>query len=285
MPSPASGPAAIKPSGHPEPRPFLKWAGGKGQLLGQYQRLLPQRYSRYFEPFAGGAALFFHLRPGGAALSDSNGELIDTYRAVRDEVEPLIDALKQHRYEEGHYYATRDRDPRALPLHERAARTIFLNRTGFNGLYRVNRKGNFNVPLGRYTNPLICDEKNLRACAVALRGVQLEARDFSEVQDRARKGDFVYLDPPYVPISDTADFTAYVPGGFGWEQQLRLHEVFLELARRGVKVMLSNSDAGRLRELYEDFDIEDVAATRSINSIGTRRGAKVREIVVRSFKE
>jgi DNA adenine methylase len=273
------------PPGHVTPRPFLKWAGGKGQLLTQYQRLFPRSYRRYFEPFVGGAALFFHLRPSGAALSDRNGELIDCYRAVRDEVEPLIEVLKQHRYEEGHYYAMRDRDPRELPLHERAARTIFLNRTGFNGLYRVNRAGNFNVPLGRYTNPLICDEKNLRACSAVLKDVHVEARDFSEVQQHARRGDFVYFDPPYVPISDTADFTSYVPGGFSWEHQVRLAEVFTDLAARGVKVMLSNSDVGRLRELYGDFDIVEVQASRNINSVGSRRGAKVQEIVVRSFTE
>jgi DNA adenine methylase len=265
-------------------RPFLKWAGGKGQLLGQFEPLLPRRFNRYFEPFLGGAALFFHLRHAPASLSDINRELIDCYRAVRDEVEGLIEALKVHHYHESHYYAVRDRDPLAMPLHERAARTIFLNRTGFNGLYRVNRAGNFNVPLGRYTNPLICDERNLRACSEALKGAVLEVHDFSEVPRFARRGDFVYFDPPYVPVSDTSDFTSYVPGGFGWEQQLRLAEVFTELARHGVKVMLSNSDVQRLRDLYARFDIVHVEASRSINSVAARRGKKVQEIVVRSFK-
>jgi DNA adenine methylase len=247
---------------------------------------LPRKFNRYFEPFVGGAALFFHLhhRRAPASLSDINRELIDCYRAVRDEVEGLIEALKLHHYEESHYYAVRDRDPLEMPLPERAARTIFLNRTGFNGLYRVNRAGNFNVPLGRYVNPLICDEKNLRACSEALKGAELEVRDFSEVSRYAQRGDFVYFDPPYVPVSDTSDFTSYVPGGFGWEQQIRLAEVFAELARRGVKVMLSNSDVQRLRELYAHFDIVDVEASRSINSVASRRGKKVQEIVVRSFK-
>ncbi|MCC6553747.1 MAG: DNA adenine methylase [Polyangiaceae bacterium] len=263
------------------PRPFLKWAGGKTQLLPRIQPLLPRRLKRYFEPFAGGAALFFHLRPRRALLSDINAELVDCYLAVRDSVEDLIEALKRHRYDEEHYYAVRDLDPRELPLVERAARTIFLNRTGFNGLYRVNRAGNFNVPFGRFLKPNFCDEKNLRACSAALRGADLRVRDFTAVRDLADRGDFVYFDPPYAPLSDTADFTSYVPGGFGWDQQERLSELFTELADRGVNVMLSNSSVPRVRDLYRGFQIVDVEAKRSINSRPNRRGTKAQEIVVR----
>jgi DNA adenine methylase len=266
-------------------RPFLKWVGGKGQLLGQMGPLLPPRYGRYFEPFVGGAALFFSLRPPRATLTDVNAELVDCYRAVREHVEDVIHALDQHRYEEEHYYAVRAKDPAVLSLAARAARTIFLNKTGFNGLYRVNRSGRFNVPFGRYVNPGFRHPDslaNLRACARALRDVTIEVRDFTDVLRRARAGDFVYFDPPYVPVSTTSDFTSYVPGGFGADDQARLAGVFAKLAAKGVHVMLSNSDTPEVRALYARFRIDRVLASRSVNSNVTRRG-KVGEVVVRSF--
>jgi DNA adenine methylase len=268
----------------PQPRPFLKWAGGKGQLLEQFQPLLPPLKGRYFEPFVGGAALFFSLQSESAVLSDVNEELIDCYRAVRDDVEGVIAALGEHRYAPDHFYAVRSIDPATLPLAKRAARTIYLNRTGFNGLYRVNRSGKFNVPIGRYTNPLICDAKNLRACSCALSGVGLEVLDFGKVVAAAKAGDFVYFDPPYVPLSDTAYFTSYVPGGFGLEEQKRLATDFANLAAEGVYVMLSNSDTPTVRDLYEGFRIDVVLASRNINSNSARRG-KVGEVVVRNFVE
>jgi DNA adenine methylase len=266
----------------PRSRPFLKWAGGKGQLLEQLRPLLPRRFRRYFEPFAGGAALFFSLRPRQALLADVNAELIDCYVAARDEVDALIEALGRYRYATEDYYRTRAIDRTSLPLAERAARTIYLNKTGYNGLYRVNRAGKFNVPMGRYSNPLVCDAANLRACSKALEGVDLRVADFEEVAGRAKPGDFVYFDPPYVPVSDTADFTSYVPGGFGPDQQRRLALVFAKLARRGVHAMLSNSDTPTVRELYRGFRIDAVLAARYINSRGSRRG-KVGEVVVTSF--
>jgi DNA adenine methylase len=266
-------------------RPFLKWAGGKGQLLEQFGPLLPQNRRRYFEPFLGGASLFFALTPqGGASLSDVNAELVDCYRAVRDDVEGVIEALKDHRYDPEHYYAVRSHDPATMALAQRAARTIYLNKTGYNGLYRVNRSGKFNVPIGRYRNPSFCDPANLRACSDALGGVSLGVRDFSAVLQDAGAGDFVYFDPPYVPASRTADFTSYAPGGFGLEDQERLASVFDDLAARGVYVMLSNSDTAFVRELYAGFRIDLVSAARSINSKGVRRG-KVSEVVVRNFVE
>jgi DNA adenine methylase len=270
----------------PAPRPILKWVGGKTQLLEQMKPLLPRTFNRYFEPFVGGAALFFDLRtqrPDMAAfLSDVNAELVSCYTAVRDDVEAVIHALGAHVYESDHYYKVRALKPVDLVPPQRAARTIYLNKTGYNGLYRVNRSGQFNVPFGRFTKPLFCDVENLRACARALRGVSIEHGDFSGVLKHAKRGDFVYFDPPYVPISPTSDFTAYIPGGFGEGEQRKLAKVFAKLATRGVHAMLSNSDTPFVRELYEGFDIQVVYASRSVNSNAARRG-KLREVVVRSF--
>lgn len=269
----------------PAPRPILKWVGGKTQLLEQMKPLMPKRWSRYFEPFVGGAAVFFDLRSQRpnmpAFLSDVNAELVNCYTAVRDDVEAVIGALGAHVYESEHYYNVRALKPDDLPPAERAARTIFLNKTGYNGLYRVNRSGQFNVPFGRFTKPLFCDVDNLRACSRALRGVSIAHGDFSNVLDLAKKGDFVYFDPPYVPLSPTSDFTAYIPGGFGEAEQRKLAEVFAKLARRGVHVMLSNSDTKLVRDLYADFDIQVVYASRSVNSKASGRG-KLAEVVVRS---
>jgi DNA adenine methylase len=267
-------------------KPFLKWAGGKGQLLEQFRPLFPERtFGRYFEPFVGSAAVFFALRPRDAVLTDVNRELIDCYCAVRNHVDEVIDALRSHKYEEEYYYRVRDRDPAELSLPERAARTIFLNKTGYNGLYRVNKKGRFNVPFGRYTNPGFAHPDrldNMRTCARALRSVTLDVHDFAEVAKHARAGDFVYFDPPYVPASSTADFTSYVPGGFGWEEQKRLAEVFCELSRKGALAMLSNSDTPAVRKLYRGFRVDTVLASRNINSRGDKRG-KVGEVVVRNY--
>ncbi len=275
-------PSVAQPSETPRSRPFLKWAGGKGQLLDQLRPLLPGRFRRYFEPFAGGAALFFALRPARAVLADVNEELIDCYLATRDHVDAVIEALGHYRYGAEDYYRARAVDRTTLPLAERAARTIYLNKTGYNGLYRVNRAGKFNVPMGRYTNPLLCDAGNLRACSMALQGVDLRVDDFEDIASRARSNDFVYFDPPYVPVSDSADFTSYVPGGFGAAQQRRLAAVFAGLARRGVYAMLSNSDTPTVRELYRGFRIDPVLAARFINSRGSKRG-KVGEVVVSNF--
>jgi DNA adenine methylase len=270
----------------PAPRPFLKWVGGKTQLLEQLAPFIPPTFRRYYEPFVGGAALFFDLRSRRpempAFLRDVNEELVSCYAAVRDDVEGVIRALRDHRYESDHYYAVRAQRPADLDLARRAARTIFLNKTGYNGLYRVNRSGQFNVPFGRFTKPLFCDVENLRACSRALRGVSVEHGGFEGVLKHARKGDFVYFDPPYVPLSPTSDFTAYIPGGFGHPEQRKLAKVFAKLARRGVHVLLSNSDTPLVRELYGAFRIETVFASRSVNSNAARRG-KLAEVVVRSI--
>ena len=274
-----------RPSG-PEPRPFLKWAGGKGQLLDQLRPLLPAiPVRRYFEPFVGSAALFFALRPAEATLSDVNVELIDCYLAVQKHVERVARALASHAYEEARYYEVRAQDPSELDLPSRAARTIYLNKTGYNGLYRVNRAGRFNVPFGRYINPGFCSPEsveNLRACSQALRGAKLAVRDFAQVVRHARKGDFVYFDPPYVPLSETSAFTSYAAGGFDADAQVRLADVVARLTDAGVLVMLSNSDAPAVRQLYARYRIDTVTASRSINSRANGRG-KIREVVVRNY--
>jgi DNA adenine methylase len=271
-----------------KPKPFVKWAGGKRQLLIKFRELYPAEFGTYHEPFVGGGAVFFDLTvihgslAGRAVLSDQNTELMDCYRAIRDEVGELMRALRRHKYEEKYYYAQRERDPARLSLVQRAARMIYLNRTGFNGLYRVNSKGKFNVPFGRHKNPTICDGPNLLACSAALADVDLHEEPFEAVLDRARKGDFVYLDPPYIPLSATANFTAYQKHGFGMANQDKLADVFDALAGRGAKVMLSNSDVPWVHERYARHDICVLKARRAVNSNGARRGP-VGEVVVTNY--
>ncbi len=266
-------------------RPVLKWAGGKGRLLPQLLARLPDDFQAYHEPFIGGGALFFALagagRSGPAYLSDANPSLIDVYRALRDGVDEVIAALQGHVYEREHYYRVRAQRPADLSLPERAARVIYLNKTCYNGLYRENKRGEFNVPFGRYKNPTICDEPNLRAAARALQGVDVARRPFSTVLDHARPGDFVYFDPPYHPLSPTANFTAYDRAGFGPDDQQRLRDVFAALGERGVRAMLSNSDTPFVRELYDGFRIEQVWVGRAVNSKAGGRG-KVAEVIVRN---
>jgi len=273
------------PADEREARPFLKWVGGKSRLLDQFLPLLPAplSYGAYFEPFLGSGAVFFSLRPSTAVLSDVNREIIDCYRAVKTCPEDVIRELAKHTYDDAHYYAVRAKKPRKPAV--AAARTLYLNKTGYNGLYRVNSAGLFNVPMGRYKNPGFQSEAlfaNLRACSEALRHAELTSGDFQGIATRARKGDFVYLDPPYVPVSQTSAFTSYARGGFPWSEQERLARMCRELWQRGVKIMLSNSDTESVRELYKDFRVDVVHASRSVNSQGTKRG-KVREVVARNF--
>jgi DNA adenine methylase len=267
-------------------RPVLKWAGGKGRLLPELLSRLPDSFHAYHEPFIGGGALFFALagqgRLGRAFLSDANPSLIDVYVALRDAVDEVIAALRQHVYEREHFYRVRALRPEALSLPERAARVIYLNKTCYNGLYRENRRGEFNVPFGRYKNPTICDEPNLRAAAWTLQGVAIARRRFSTVLDYAQPGDFVYFDPPYHPLSATANFTSYDRVGFGEADQRQLRDVFATLAERGARAMLSNSDTPFIRELYDGFRVEQVLAARAVNSKANGRG-KVAEVIVRNW--
>lgn len=266
--------------------PFLKWAGGKRRLMPQYAPYLPESYNRYHEPFVGGGAFFFHLQPGQAVLSDINTRLIDTYSAIRDDVDGLIERLEMHRSKhcKKHYYECRDEfnHGQLLWKTDRAALMIYLNKTCFNGLYRENLKGHFNVPMGRYKSPSIFDPKNLRAVSSLLQDVEIVPSGFTDVLSRAEAGDLVFFDPPYVPISETSSFTTYSKDGFGSEQQRRLADVFRELAERGCYVMLSNSDCPFVRELYADWRTVQVSASRNINSRASKRGA-VSEVLVLSW--
>lgn len=258
--------------------------GGKTQLLAALERLVPGGFRRYFEPFVGGGALFFHTRPDRAVLTDLNDELVDCYRAVRDRLDDVMEALRCHVYDKGYFYSVRELERRSLPLPERAARTIYLNRTGFNGLYRVNSKGRFNVPFGRHSNPRICDEDNLPACSALLKRATIQVASFGEALGQAGRGDFVYLDPPYVPLSSTANFTSYVPGGFGAQDQLELASELVGLHERGARFVLSNADTPETRQMYADLEIpglriDSVMASRAVNSRPDARG-KVSELLV-----
>jgi DNA adenine methylase len=272
-------------------RPFLKWAGGKRQLLEQFAPLYPPNFDRYIEPFVGSAAVFFNIRERVelrfAALSDNNEELINCYRVVRDEVEALIRRLRNHktRHHESlpsHYYAVRDLDLDRLSPVQRAARLIYLNKAGYNGLYRVNKEGRFNVPVGSYKDPPICDPALLRAASAALQNVPIEVRDFESWLADARARDFFYIDPPYVPLSRTANFTSYVAGGFGNDEQSRLASFARDLAAKGARFMVSNSDTALVRKLYKGFEQKRVRARRAINSNGKARG-EISELVIMNY--
>lgn len=265
-------------------QPFIKWAGGKSQLLPQMTRLLPEphRFQRYFEPFLGGGAVFFYLQPAQAFLSDNNEELINAFVAVRDNVEALIISLKEHHNESRYYYGIRALNPLSLSCVERASRFIYMNRTCYNGLYRVNRRGQFNVPFGRYKNPRIVDEEGLRAASLALRQAHLSTSDFEVSLTHAGQGDFVYLDPPYQPLSVTASFTTYTSSGFEESDQRRLATLYHALDRRGVLLMLSNSDTPLIRELYRSFRITELQARRAINCRPEGRGP-ITELLILNY--
>lgn len=348
---------------HLSPRPFLKWAGGKNQLIQQYISHFPQNFQNYYEPFLGGGAVFFHLQGanlvlpdtprlpvasavsslprhspatcrgrgrGGdmsrvsaheeaakasldvsreparragaisrdqqlrvqhAFLSDINPDLINTYIIVRDELDELINLLQTHqiRHSNEYYYQMRsnkvisDLGHKKLSPVERAARFIYLNKTCFNGLYRENSKGEFNVPIGRYKNPAICNEDLLHAVSSALKLAQIAVRPFESVLDFASsEHDFVYFDPPYHPLSQTSNFTAYSRYSFNENDQVRLRDIYAELALAGVKVMLSNSDCSLIRELYAPFNIHEISASRAINSDAKKRG-KITELLITSY--
>ncbi len=267
------------------PRPFVMWAGGKRQLLDVLHDAAPAESGRYFEPFVGGGAFLFSRQPERATISDRNADLINCYRVVRDDVDDLVRNLRMHRNEETYFYALRAMDPAVMTPVQRAARFIYLNRTCFNGLYRENRNGRFNVPFGHYVNRTIVDEENLRAVSEYLRTSDIEIRhgSYRSILDEAQPGDFVYLDPPYVPMTGTANFARYVMGGFGMDDQKELAATFVALTDRGVLAMLSNSNVPVIHELYKGFHIRIVHAARSINCRGGRRGREANEVLVTNF--
>lgn len=263
-------------------KPFLKWAGGKRQLLDALQKCVPEQYDRYFEPFVGGGALFFHLQPQIATIGDSNEELINTYTIVRDNVADLIEELSCYPHTKEFFYEIRSVQPSELSPLKRAARFIYLNRTCFNGLYRVNKKGQFNVPFGSYKNPNICDVPTLTAASEALQNVEIRAGDYwSILSGSVRPSDFVFLDPPYYPVSEYSDFKRYTKAFFYAEDHRLLATRFAELSEAGVYVILTNSNAPFVRELYSDFYSQVVDTNRNINSIASRR-TKGEDLVVLS---
>lgn len=267
-------------------RPFLKWAGGKKRLLPELLKRVPEGFDRYVEPFLGGGALFFALQPEKALLSDINAEIVNAFQVVRDDVEALIADLSKHRYGEKYYYKIRNADRGAdfwtYSEVEKASRVIYLNKTCYNGLYRVNSRGEFNVPFGDYDKPSIVDEENLRRCSRVLQFAELKCQNFLEMEDSFKAGDFVYFDPPYVPLSKTANFTAYSAGGFSTQQQHELALLCEQLHHRGVKFLLSNSCSELVAELYSGFKIETIHSSRAINSKADSRG-KVPEFLVRNY--
>lgn len=265
-------------------RPFLKWAGGKSRLLAQYSPHFPSSFARYHEPFVGSAAVFFELEPPDAVLADSNAALIDCYTVARDHVEPLIRQLErlQARHSRKQFYAMRDRynGDRVNPV-ERAALFIYLNRTCYNGLYRVNRSGRFNVPAGRYLRPRICNPERLRAASAALKASRLVSRRFGACVADVGRGDFVYIDPPYHRLN-AGSFTSYTAEGFGEPEQRELATVVDRLHAAGSRVMVSNSDTPLIRELYAAHRIVPIRAARAINSSPGGRG-QVGEVLILNY--
>jgi DNA adenine methylase len=278
----------------------IKWAGGKKQLLEQFEKLYPEKFGNYYEPFLGSGAVFFQIRRKDLHrksmykeaerkyfLSDSNSDLIDLYKDVRDNVEKLIALLETHKEkhhkDDDYFYKVRNDYNKGSKGLERSAQFIYLNKTCFNGLYRENSKGEFNVPKGSYKNPAIVNEKVLREASGLLQGVYINCFLFQKTEKLPQKGDFIYLDPPYYPLSETASFTSYTKLDFSGKDQERLAEYFRKLDEKGCLLMLSNSDTAFIRKLYDGFNISTVYATRMINCQAEKRG-KITEIVVRNYE-
>ena len=275
-----------KAGNNKRPRPFIKWAGGKQRLVPELVSRMPSSYHRYFEPFLGGGALFFFLRPKRAYLSDVNDSLMNTYNAVKNNTDELVADLKKHVYEKEYFYEIRNIDRlddfKYWSDIEKASRFIFLNKTCFNGLHRVNSKGQFNTPFGRYKNPTIVDEPNLKLCSQALTTASLKVQSFLNIEKQAMEGDFVYFDPPYAPISKTSNFTSFAKEGFGDDMQLALRDLCARLDKKGVMWMQSNSAVPLIEDLYKDYKIERISALRAINSKATSRG-KIDEVVITNY--
>jgi DNA adenine methylase len=267
-------------------KPFLKWAGGKTQLLGELLTRIPYNIKNgrdadatYFEPFLGGGSLFFALSPRRATLSDTNARLVKTYAAVKQNVEDVIRRLSTMENTQEFFNDVRSKPVDYYVYNAVAAWFIYLNKTCFNGLYRVNREGKFNVPFGKYENPAICDADGLHACARALQAAELFSQDFEVTISEARAGDFVYFDPPYDELQGKASFKSYGEKIFSWDDQVRLRDAALKLKRTGVRVLLSNSWTDRIVTLYSGaFRVECIQASRSINSDGRGRG-KIKEML------
>lgn len=275
-------------------QPFLKWAGGKRQLMPVIKKYIPQKYTQYYEPFVGAGAVLFSLQPAKTVINDTNKELMNCYNVIRDNPEGLLELCKEHekKNSKDYYYTLRSQDRhstfKTLSSVKRAARLIYLNKTCFNGLFRVNSKGQFNVPYGNPINPLIADPVVIRAVSNFLnqRSVRICEGDFADSVSTAKKGAFVYFDPPYHPISDTSSFTGYSINGFGEREQERLKLVCDKLSDRGCHVLVSNSNAPFIHELYSDsrYEIVEIRASRAINAVGSKRG-KIQELLIHNKYE
>ncbi len=270
-------------------KPFLKWAGGKRQIITELKSHIPKKKNTYYEPFLGGGALLFTLQPKKAVINDSNSELINCYEVIRDFVEELIEDLRQHKNDEKYYYSIREWDRvanyKTKTSIQRASRIIFLNKTCYNGLFRVNSQGEFNVPFGKYKKPNIVEEGVLRAINHYLNDYQISTlnTDFQESVKEAKGGDFIYFDPPYDPISDTASFTGYDIHKFDKDEQIRLKVTVDDLTNRGCKVLLSNAYTDFIIDLYKDYKITVVSASRAINCNALKRG-KVNEVLIVNYE-
>ncbi len=271
--------------------PFVKWVGGKRQLLADIKGVMPpsNSFKTYFEPFVGGGALFFDLEPRRAVINDYNKDLINVYQVIKDDIEALIGDLEIHENNPEYFYQIRllDRSTMfdSLTNVQKASRFIYLNKTCYNGLYRVNSAGQFNSPFGRYKNPNIVNEPTLRAVSSFFNKSDIDIlnTDYSRVFELADSSSFVYIDPPYYPLSETSNFTGYIPGGWMEKDQIRLKEACDALNARGVRFLLSNSSADFIKELYRDYEILIVEANRFINSDASRRG-EVGELLIRNYK-
>lgn len=273
-------------------KPVLKWVGGKRQLLPQIEKYIPKKIDTYYEPFIGGGAVLFHVQPQKAVINDLNEELINVYKMVQENVSELIEELSnQRKYENTpeNYYKIREWDRNSKKLNkmtkiERAARILYLNRTCYNGLYRVNSMGEFNTPFGSYQNPNIVNEATLRAVHQYFKEAEIQfiCGDFEKTVENAKEGDFVYFDPPYAPISKTANFTGYIGGGFGQNEQERLKNLCDKLNEKNVKFLLSNSDCPYIRELYKDYKIISIKAKRSVNANPKKRG-EIGEVLIKNY--
>lgn len=266
---------------------LVKWAGGKKQLLSQLVPLFPKKIKRYFEPFAGGGAVALYLlKHAGikyAQLSDVNDELISTYEVVRDSKDQLISLLRNHskKHNAQFYYQLREADIKKMSKLEQAARFIYLNKTCFNGLHRVNLKGKFNVPIGSYKNPTICNEQDIKEISKLLKTATFQVCSFEKAVAKAKKGDFIYFDPPYYPLKKTS-FTTYAKNSFLDDEQKKLAHTFKELDIRGCYVMLSNSNTQFIKDLYKDYNVLFVSARRMINSDAANRGP-INEVVITNY--
>ena len=273
-------------------RPFLKWVGGKRQVIPQIKKHIPENYCRYFEPFVGGGALFFNLKPKKAYLNDINKILISSYKNIKTHPYEIIKKLedlqkifyeKNNEERKAYFYEIRDAfNNTEYDSFLKTSYMIFLNKTCYNGMYRENLKGKFNVPFGRYKNPKILDKENILAVSKLLTNTIITSCSFEKAVENAKKGDFIYFDPPYHPLSITSNFTSYSNNGFTEEDQIKLRNVFKELHKRNCFVMLSNSDTEFIREIYEEFTQKTVSAARSINCKAAGRG-KINELLIMNY--